>query len=187
MDIDGEQDRELATLSVPMLGRLKQTGDPWLPFRLVDGGGAVVEGVSVYFRDLQAAGKPETTIRSYGMDLLRWFRFLWAIDVPWHRATRIEARDFSRWMLLGGKPVRPHWRRPTIARQPVDAVSPIRRRCVRTVKRCCGPFMTSTSMLAPVRCSTRSPWTERGEAAAPMPITIRWNRTAMSPPVSTGR
>jgi site-specific recombinase XerC len=113
--IDGEQDRELATLSVPTLGRLEQTGDPWLPFRLVDGGGAVVEGVSAYFRDLQAAGKPETTIRSYGMDLLRWFRFLWAIDVPWHRATRTEARDFSRWMLLAGKPVRPHWRRPTIA------------------------------------------------------------------------
>jgi len=113
--IAGERDRELATLSVPMLGRLEQTGDPWLPFRLVDGGGAVVEGVSVYFRDLQAAGKPETTIRSYGMDLLRWFRFLWAIDVPWHRATRTEARDFSRWMLLGGRPVRPHWRRPAIA------------------------------------------------------------------------
>ena len=46
------------------------------------------------------------------MDLLRWFRFLWAVQVPWDRATRAEARDFCRWMLVAGKPVRPHWRRP---------------------------------------------------------------------------
>jgi integrase len=51
-------------------------------------------------------------MRSYGMDLLRWFRFLWAINVPWERATRSEARDFSRWMLVAAMPARPHWRRP---------------------------------------------------------------------------
>ena len=33
-----------------------------------------------------------------GSDLLRWFRFLWAIEVAWDRATRIEARAFSRWL-----------------------------------------------------------------------------------------
>jgi integrase len=38
------------------------------------------------------------------MDLLRWFRFGWAIDVPWDKATRVEARDFCRWLLLRGKP-----------------------------------------------------------------------------------
>jgi len=117
VSIDGERGRDLAVLSVPMVGGLKQTGDPWLPFRLVDGSGTVVDAVSVYFRDLQAGGKPETTIRSYGMDLLRWFRFLWAIDVPWQRVSRVEARDFSRWMMLAGRPVRPHWRRPTVVRK----------------------------------------------------------------------
>ena len=55
MSIDGERGRDLAVLSVPMVGGLEQTGDPWLPFRLVDGSGAVVDAVSVYFRDLQAA------------------------------------------------------------------------------------------------------------------------------------
>lgn len=29
--------------------------------------------------DLQAAGRSRATVRSYGMDLLRWFRFLWAV------------------------------------------------------------------------------------------------------------
>lgn len=110
--------RDLAALWVPGVGGLERSDDCWLPFRLVDGRGAVVDGVSAYFRDMQAAGKPETTIRSYGMDLLRWFRFLWAIDVSWQRATRVEARDFSRWMLLAGKPTRPHWRSPDVTPTP---------------------------------------------------------------------
>ena len=99
-------------LAVPLAGAVEATGDPWLPFRVTDPCGAVVESVSAYFRDLQAAGRSDATLRSYGMDLLRWFRFLWAVEVAWNRATRIEARDFCRWMLVSGKPSRPHWRRP---------------------------------------------------------------------------
>ena len=112
MEDDQEQARDLAALVVPLAGGLEQTGDPWLPFRLIDPAGMQVEAVSAFFRDLQATGRSEATIRSYGMDLLRWFRFLWAIGVPWNRATRVEARDFCRWMLVAGKPRRPHWRRP---------------------------------------------------------------------------
>ena len=104
--------RDLASLAVPLAGRLEASADRWLPFRMLDAAGQPVEAVSGYFRDLQAAGRAETTLRSYGMDLLRWFRFLWAVEVGWDRATRVEARDFCRWMLLAGKPSRPHWRRP---------------------------------------------------------------------------
>ena len=80
----------MAGLSVPMVGSLVQTNDSWLPFQLVGPTGAVVDAVSAFFRDLQAAGRSEATIRSYGMDLLRWFRFLWAVEVPWQRATRVD-------------------------------------------------------------------------------------------------
>ena len=64
------------------------------------------------FAELAACGRPATTQRSYGMDLLRWFRFLWAIGVAWDQATRVEARDFCRWLQIADKPIRPHWRRP---------------------------------------------------------------------------
>jgi integrase len=101
---------DLAGLSVPLAGSLERTSDPWLPYRMIDPAGVPVEAVSAFFGDLQAAGRSEATARSYGMDLLRWFRFLWAIQVPWHQATRTEARDFCRWMLVAGKPSRPHWR-----------------------------------------------------------------------------
>lgn len=105
-----ELSRDLAALVVPQAGRLVATGSLWEPYRLVDADGLTVEPIAVYLRDLQAAGRSEATLRSYGNDLLRWFRFLWAIQTPWVRVTRAEARDFCRWMLVAGKPIRPHWR-----------------------------------------------------------------------------
>lgn len=107
-----ESSRDLSNLSVPLVGELVTTDDPWEPYRLVDAPGAPVEGAAAFLRDLQAAGRPATTARSYAMDLLRWFRFLWAVEVPWDRASRVEARDFSRWLQVAGQPSRPHWRRP---------------------------------------------------------------------------
>lgn len=118
MDDDEDRARDLAALVVPLVGALESTDDPWLPFRLIDPGGVPVESVSAFFADLQAVGRSEATVRSYGMDLLRWLRFLWAIEVPWQRATRREARDFSRWMLVAGKPARGHWRRPEATPDP---------------------------------------------------------------------
>ncbi len=44
------------------------------------------------------------------MDLLRWFRFCWAIGVPWDQATRSEARDFCRWIQIAAKPGGPRRR-----------------------------------------------------------------------------
>ncbi|QSE85562.1 tyrosine-type recombinase/integrase [Rhodococcus koreensis] len=113
MTIDKEVPRDLAELVVPLEGSLRETDDRWQPLMLTDPAGASVESVAAYFRDLQARGCSDATIRSYGMDLLRWFRFLWAIDVSWNSATHTEARDFCRWLLLAGKPIRPHWRHPS--------------------------------------------------------------------------
>jgi len=102
--IEGEDvPRDLARLVVPAAGALLETGGEWEPYRLVGPGGAAVDAVSAWFRDLQAAGRSAATVRSYGMDLLRWFRFLRAAGVEWNRATRAEARDFSRWLLIAGK------------------------------------------------------------------------------------
>jgi len=99
-------------LVVPLLGSLETTGDLFQPYRLVEGDGVVVEPVAAFFAELAACGRPATTQRSYGMDLLRWFRFLWALGVDWDQATRVEARDFCRWLRVAPKPARPHWRYP---------------------------------------------------------------------------
>src|SRR5258706_15900799 len=105
--IDSEgADRDLAVLVVPSVGRLVETGDAWEPYQLIDPAGSVVDAVVVYFKDLLAAGNPPTTLRSYGMDLLRWFRFLWAVQIDGSRPTRVEARDFSLWLQVVDKPIR---------------------------------------------------------------------------------
>ena len=114
MIVYGDESRDLARLRVPLAGALEETGDRWVPFRLTDPAGAAVEPVSAFFADLLAAGRSEATVRSYGMDLLRWFRFVWAAGVPWNMATRAEARDFCRWMQVAGKPARAHWRTPGV-------------------------------------------------------------------------
>lgn len=103
---DDEAGRDLVGLVVPAVGSVHETGDLWEPYRLIDVTGATVEAVSAFLRDLQAAGRSTATQRSYAMDLLRWFRFLWAVEVPWRQATRVEARDFCRWLALRDKPLR---------------------------------------------------------------------------------
>jgi hypothetical protein len=95
---DGGQSHDLAKLPVPAVGRLAVTGDHYEPFMLLGPDGAVVEPAAAFFRDLLAAGGSESTVRSYGMDLLRWFRFVWAAGLAWDQVTSSEARDFSRWL-----------------------------------------------------------------------------------------
>ena len=97
---DFEDARDLSVLEVAAVGSLSATGSKWEPYRLLDPQGREVGAVAAFFGDLLAAGRSQATVRSYGMDLLRWFRFLWAVEVAWDRATRSEARDFCRWLAI---------------------------------------------------------------------------------------
>jgi hypothetical protein len=158
--------RELSGLVVPLRGSLEATGDLFVPYRLVDGDGVVALPAAAFFAELAGCGRPATTQRCYGMDLLRWLKFVWALQVDWDQATRVEARDFCRWLQLTVKPVRPHWRCPagaprsgSGARSPatINAVSGtwLRRRPI--ARACCVAFTTSTWRRALGRCSTHSP------------------------------
>jgi site-specific recombinase XerD len=122
MDETPERSTDLAAMVVPPVGRLVATDNPWEPYRLLDPAGVAVEAVAAFLRDLQAAGRSAATLRSYGLDLLRWFRFLWAVGVAWDRATRAEARDFCRWLQVAGKPARLHWRKQGEIETAVPAV-----------------------------------------------------------------
>jgi hypothetical protein len=72
MERAGSPERDLQRLVVPDAGQLLETGDCWEPYQLQDAQGTRVEPVTIYFKDLMAAGSPTSTLRSYGMDLLRW-------------------------------------------------------------------------------------------------------------------
>lgn len=118
--------RDVSAVVVARIGSLVETGDAWEPYRLVDPSGRPVTAVAAYLAELQASGRSTATQRSYGLALLRWFRFLWSVEIPWREATRTEARDFARWIQVTAKPVGPHWRSPD--RPPVvkpKAVNPV--------------------------------------------------------------
>lgn len=135
-----DEPRDLAALVVAQQGRIDATKDPFEPYRLLDPAGQPVGAVAAFLGDLQACGRPATTQRSYAMALLRWFRFLWAIDLPWDQATWIEAREFSRWIQIAGKPDRPHWRKaasdPPVTPTPGIEYAPATRAHSETVLRC---------------------------------------------------
>ena len=113
--------RDLGSVAVPAVGTLAETGDPWEPYCLTGPDGGRVEPVSEFLRDLQAAGRPSTTQRSYALALLRWFRFTWAVGIPWDQATRSEARDFCRYLQIADKPGRPRAAASVPGKRPAGA------------------------------------------------------------------
>src|SRR5690242_9988921 len=95
--IDGVgADRDLSVLVVPRVGAVEAGSDAWVPVRLIDGDGEPVVPVMAFLQELQAAGRSAATQRSYAMDLLRWFRFGWAIEVRVGHRGRMESGDPGR-------------------------------------------------------------------------------------------
>jgi hypothetical protein len=58
---------DMAGLAVLPRGELRETGNPWMPFELVDADGGVVAPVAAYLKDVQACGRSEATLRSYSV------------------------------------------------------------------------------------------------------------------------
>lgn len=99
-------ERELAGLVVARAGRVAQTSDPTLPWVVLDGAGVRIDAVDAFLKELLACGTSAASCRSYAFDLLRWFRFLAAVDVGWERASRAEVRDFVLWLRSSVNPAR---------------------------------------------------------------------------------
>ena len=104
-------ERDLRSLVVTQIGTVTLTDDLLEPVQLVDADGSVDEAVRQFVRHLVACDYSSATCRSYVLSLLRWLRFLAAVDVAWNRAERREVRDFVLWMKGAENPQR-HRRRP---------------------------------------------------------------------------
>lgn len=106
--------RDIAALEVLRTGRVEETGDPLLPYRLIGSDGVEVDAVTEFLHHMLADDNSPASLRSYAYELLAWFRFLAAVDVAWDRAGRAEARDFALWLKTVKKPLRQ--RRPDAPR-----------------------------------------------------------------------
>lgn len=81
-------------------------GDGSVPWLVRDETGANHPGVNDFLQHMAASDYGTSSVRSYALALLRWLRFLRAIDVEWDRADREDVRDFVLWMRTAA-PTRP--------------------------------------------------------------------------------
>lgn len=102
--------RDVRSLRVRQIGRLVAVAAAPVPYQLLDVDGSEVRPVTDYFRELTASDYSPHSLRSYGLALLRWLRFLDAIDVPWDKATQTDVTDFVLWLREATKPGRPNRR-----------------------------------------------------------------------------
>ena len=91
---------------LPRVGSVEPGRGTLPPFVVVDESGTELEPVTRYLRDLALSDMSPLTCRSYGFDLLRWFRVLWALGVPWEKATQSEADVLVGWMRTAANPQR---------------------------------------------------------------------------------
>lgn len=118
-----DAERDLRSLVVAQVGRVVVSDDPLEPVRLVDVDGVADEPVRQFIRHLVACDYSPATCRSYALSLLRWLRFLAAVDVAWNRAERREVRDFVLWLKGADNPQRRRSRPHAPAPGSVNAVT----------------------------------------------------------------
>jgi hypothetical protein len=91
----------------PRIGEVHPARDGLFPpYVVLDGTAEPVEPVTLYLRDLALSDMSRLTCRSYAFDLLRWFRFLWSLEVPWDRASSGEVAVMVGWMRTACNPQR---------------------------------------------------------------------------------
>ena len=115
---------------LPKLGAVCAGTAGLLPFAVVDEHGDEIEPFSVFLRELMLTDMSPLTARSYGNDLLRWWRLLHVLDVAWGKATRAEVEVLVGWMRSADNPQR-HRRHPDSA--PAGSVN--RRTSKRSLRR----------------------------------------------------
>lgn len=87
-EMAGESARDLQALTLQRVGEVRATGDPVLPYVVLDVDGTAIEPISEFLRELVACDNSEASVRSYAYDLLLWFRFVAAVGFDSSRARR---------------------------------------------------------------------------------------------------
>jgi integrase len=100
-----EAEREIDSIVLPSWGRVTRA-DGVVPWLVVGSDGVVVEPIRRFLVEFVACGNSPGSTRSYAFVLLRWWRWLRAVDVQWNRATPAEARDLALWLQRSTKPRR---------------------------------------------------------------------------------
>ena len=118
-----EVERDVGLIVLPDWGAVVPVSS--LGWTVVDPEGEEVEPVRRFLLDFVARGNRIRSVRSYAYDLLRWWRWLVAIDVPWNQATPAEVRDLVLWLQQVKKPIAAH---RTLSAATAGQINPITRK-----------------------------------------------------------
>jgi integrase len=92
--------------TVPRVGSVSELKTRYPRYAVLDASGDVIEPVVSYLRELTFNDNKPLTGRSYAYDMLRWYRLLWFLEVPWDRATQAEASALVGWLRVTENPQR---------------------------------------------------------------------------------
>jgi integrase/recombinase XerD len=120
-----EVERDIGSIRLPRWGRVVSVEGvvPWL---VVDDGGVPVEPIRRYLSDFVAGDTSTGSVRGYAFVLLRWWRWLRAVDVAWDKATPAEVRDLVLWLTQARKHNRRRPRSTSVAT--AGTVNPVTRK-----------------------------------------------------------
>jgi hypothetical protein len=120
-------ERDVGSIRLPRWGQVVPA-EGLVSWMVVDSDGVPVEPIRRFFIDFVARDARSSSVRSYAIDLLRWWRWLRAVGVEWDKATPAEARDLVLWL----KDATKHRRSPrTASVATAGQVNPItRKRCL---------------------------------------------------------
>ncbi len=98
-----DDDRDVRAIRLPRWGSVAKSDDPvgWL---VVDDSGVPVVPIRRFLTDFVAQGNSPRSVRSYAYALLRWWRWLRALNVQRDKATPAEGRDLVLWLRWHEKP-----------------------------------------------------------------------------------
>jgi integrase/recombinase XerD len=119
-----EVDRDVGSIEIPRWGRVVRADDtvPWL---VVDPDGVAVEPIRRFLVECVARDNRAGSVRSYAYVLLRWWRWLRAVEVAWDKATPAEARDLVLWLRRASKPRRSP---RTVSASTAGTINPVTRK-----------------------------------------------------------
>lgn len=94
------------TVALPVSGSVTAGTGSLPPFVVLDEHGTEIEPLVGFLRDLALGDVSPLTCRSYGYDLLRWWRVLGCRGVAWDRASEAEVAVLVGWLRNAPNPQR---------------------------------------------------------------------------------
>ncbi|MGW0251082.1 site-specific integrase [Nocardia goodfellowii] len=122
--MNDEDERDIRKLRLAKWGKVAEL-EGLVPFMVVDDQGVPVPPIRRFLTDFLAQGNSPRSVRSYAYALLRWWRWLRAVQVDWDRATPAECRDLVLWL---GFHAKPRTTPRTKSRSTAGTVNPITRK-----------------------------------------------------------